>query len=77
MPDANMWDGVAAGRDGATYLRELERTHDELRAALILAGKRLGELKRIKADDELLAKLRAVLRQARAARKQPPKQAVD
>lgn len=47
-------------------MTDLERSHAELRAALILAGKRIVKLNFGKRDDPTLALLRRVLREARA-----------
>lgn len=49
-------------------MTDLERSDDELRAAIRLAGKRLKEYNRAR-DKPLLATLRRVLREARKARK--------
>jgi len=51
---------------------ELERSHDELRAALILAGKRIRKLSFGRRDNPVLRVLRGVLRDARAVRKALP-----
>jgi len=47
----------------------LLRSHDELRAAVILAGKEIRKLQFGKADSAVLRKLRQVLREARAVRR--------
>ena len=50
---------------------ELVRSHDELRAALIIAGKRIRKLQfGRRNDDPVLVYLRSVLREARAIRGQ-------
>jgi hypothetical protein len=52
-------------------MTDLERSHAELRAALILAGKEIRKLNFGRADSPVLAVLRRVLREARAvARKE-------
>jgi hypothetical protein len=52
-------------------MTELERSHAELRAAVILAGKEIRKLNFGRADSPVLAVLRRVLREARAiARKE-------
>jgi hypothetical protein len=52
-------------------MTDLERSHAELRAALILAGKRIVKLNFGKRDDAVLVILRRVLRDARSvARKE-------
>lgn len=52
------------------YIRELERSHDELRGALIFAGRRVPKLTFGKLiDDRHLAKLREVLVNARTVRR--------
>jgi hypothetical protein len=52
-------------------MTDLERSHAELRAALILAGKRIRKLNFGRHDDPVLPILRRVLREARAmARKE-------
>jgi hypothetical protein len=48
---------------------DLERSHAELRAALMLAGKRIVKLNFGKRDDPVLPILRRVLRDARAVAK--------
>jgi hypothetical protein len=50
-------------------MTDLERSHDELRAALILAGKHIRKLSFGRKDDPVLQLLRRVLRDARAVRK--------
>ena len=50
-------------------MTELERSHDELRAALIVAGKHIRKLSFGKKDDPVPQLLRRVLRDARAIRK--------
>ena len=49
-------------------IRRLTRSHDELRAALILAGKRIRHLNFGRRDDPVLTVLRHVLRNARSVR---------
>jgi hypothetical protein len=49
-------------------IRRLTRSHDELRAALILAGKRIRRLNFGRRDDPLLKLLRQALRDARGVR---------
>ena len=51
-------------------LTDLERSHAELRAGVILAGKRIVKLNFGKRDDKVLVVLRRVLREARAVAKQ-------
>jgi hypothetical protein len=46
-------------------MTDLERTNAELRAALIVAGKRIGNLNFGRRDDPVLAILRRVLRESR------------
>jgi hypothetical protein len=46
-------------------MNDLLRSHAELRAALILAGKRIRALNRGRRDDPTLAVLRRVLRESR------------
>ena len=48
-------------------MTDLQRSHAELRAAVILAGKEIRKLNFGKADSPVLAMLRRVLREARAA----------
>ena len=50
-------------------MTDLERSHAELRAALILAGKRIRKLNFGRSDDPVLATLRRVLREARIVAK--------
>jgi len=50
-------------------MTDLERSHAELRAALLLAGKRIVKLNFGKRDDPVLVILRRVLREARAIAK--------
>jgi len=47
-------------------MTDLQRSHAELRAAVILAGKEIRKLNFGKADSPVLAMLRRVLREARA-----------
>jgi hypothetical protein len=54
-------------------MTDLERSHAELRAALMLAGKRIVKLNFGKRDDPVLVVLRRVLREARAVAKRQPK----
>jgi hypothetical protein len=57
---------------------ELLRSHDLLRGALIVAGRRIGKLQFGKRrDDPVLVLLRAALREARAVRKQWPRMNAD
>lgn len=51
-------------------LAELAESHDQLRGALILAGRRIRKLTFGRRDDPALVKLRHVLREARAVRRQ-------
>lgn len=46
-------------------VNDLERSHAEVRAALIIAGKRIRKLSFGKRDDPVLTLLRRVLREAR------------
>jgi len=50
-------------------MTDLERSHAELRAAVLLAGKRIVKLNFGKRDDPVLPILRRVLRDARAVAK--------
>ena len=52
-----------------SWMTELERSHDELRAALIVAGKHIRKLAFDRKDDSVLQLLRRVLRNTRAVRK--------
>jgi hypothetical protein len=45
---------------------ELQRSHDQLRAAVILAAREIKRLQFGKQDSPVLAKLREVIREARA-----------
>jgi hypothetical protein len=47
----------------------LERSHRELRAAMIVAGREIRKLNFGRRDNPVLARLRAVLREARAVAK--------
>jgi hypothetical protein len=49
-------------------MTELERSHAELQAAVILAGKEIRKLNFGRADSPVLVILRRVLREARALR---------
>jgi hypothetical protein len=49
-------------------IRRLTRSHDELRAALILAGRRIRHLNFGRRDDPVLKVLRQVLRDALGVR---------
>jgi hypothetical protein len=49
--------------------KELLRSHDELRAAIIIAGKRIRKLQFGRRKDDLADYLRKVLRQARTVRR--------
>jgi hypothetical protein len=49
-------------------IRRLTRSHDELRAALILAGKRIRHLNFGRRHDPVLKALRQALRNARSVR---------
>lgn len=51
-------------------MTDLERSHAELRAALILAGKRIRKLNFGRRDDPVLPILRRVLRESREVAKQ-------
>jgi hypothetical protein len=46
-------------------MNDLERSHAELRAAIIVAGKRIRKLNFGKRDDPVLVLLRRVLRESR------------
>jgi len=48
---------------------DLLRSHDELRTALVIAGKEIRKLTFGRADSPVLKKLRQVLREARAVAK--------
>ena len=48
---------------------DLQRSHDELRAALVIAGKEIRKLNFGKRDTPVLQLLRRVLREARAVAK--------
>lgn len=48
---------------------DLARSHDELRAAVILAGKEIRKLNFGKQDSQVLQKLRQVLKDARVVAK--------
>jgi hypothetical protein len=50
-------------------MTDLQRSHAELRAAVILAGKEIRKLNFGRADSPMLAVLRKTLRESRAARK--------
>jgi hypothetical protein len=50
-------------------IQDLLCSHDELRAALIIAGKRIRQLQSGRKGDIVLAKLRDVLREARTVRR--------
>lgn len=50
-------------------MTDLERSHDELRAAVILAGKHIRKLSFGRRDDPVLEVLRRVLRDARGIRR--------
>jgi hypothetical protein len=50
-------------------IQDLLRSHDELRAALIIAGKRIRQLQFRRKCDSVLVKLREVLREGRTIRK--------
>ena len=52
-------------------MTDLERSHDELRAALVLAGKRIRKLSFGRRDDAVLRVLRRVLRDARTVTRVP------
>ena len=51
-------------------MTDLERSHAELRAAVILAGKQIRKLNFGKRDDPVLGILRRVLRDARSVARQ-------
>src|SRR5712692_10315420 len=55
------------GKRKADYLTDLERSHAELRAAILIAGKHIRKLSFGRKDDPVLAMLRRVLREARRA----------
>jgi hypothetical protein len=48
-----------------SFVTDLERSHSELRAALIIAGREIRRLNFGKRDNAVLNKLRAALRDAR------------
>lgn len=50
------------------YISALERSHDELRGALIFAGRRIRKLTFGRKDDPALYKLHDALKDARALR---------
>jgi hypothetical protein len=50
-------------------IQDLLRSHDELRAPLIIAGKRIRQLQFWRKGDSVLGKLRDVLREARTIRR--------
>jgi hypothetical protein len=50
-------------------IQDLQCSHDELRAALIIAGKRIRQFQFGRKDDSVLVKLRDVLREARTVRR--------
>jgi hypothetical protein len=50
----------------AEEVTDLERSHHELRAALILAGKEIKRLNFGRTDNPVLVKLRQILRESRA-----------
>lgn len=52
-----------------SQLADLLRSHDELRAALLIAGKEIRRLQMGTKDSPVLRKLRVVLRESRAIRK--------
>lgn len=53
-------------------MTELERSHHELRAAVILAARHIKKLSFGRKDDPVLVILRRVLREARAASRAMP-----
>ncbi len=53
-------------------IQDLLRSHDELRAALIIAGKRIRQLQFGRKGDGVLVKLRDVLREAWMVRRSFP-----
>jgi len=59
---------AAEGREAEDF-RELLRSHNELRAALILAGRRIRTLSFGRRDDKALPILRRTLKDARAVAK--------
>jgi hypothetical protein len=67
------WHALSrAGEPGAEiFVTDLERSHHELRAALILAGKEIRKLNFGKWDTPLLRQLRQVLREARLVTRRP------
>jgi hypothetical protein len=62
--------GVRRKRHRRHYkqVTDIERSHDELRAAIILAGKEIRKLNFGKRDTPVLRKLRQVLRESRNRR---------
>ena len=50
-------------------VRELEQSHDQLRGALIAAGRHIRKFRHTPANAKLLALLRETLREARQVRK--------
>jgi len=57
------------------HIQELRRSHDQLRAALILAGRHIRKLSFGKRNDPVLTLLRRTLKEARSVAKQhtPPR----
>jgi hypothetical protein len=53
-------------------IAQLEQSHDQLRGALILAGRELRKRQLCRRDSVLLAMLRRTLREARLVRKNAP-----
>ena len=64
VSDAREFSGWVRHIDYMDRLAELERSHAELRAALILAGREIRRLNFGRTDSAVLKKLRAVLRDA-------------
>jgi hypothetical protein len=54
-------------------LKALLRSHDELRATLIIAGRHIRKLQFGRIDDPVLIAMRAELRKARSVRKRYPR----
>ena len=59
---------IIAGAAALLFVTDLERSHHELRAALILAGKEIRKLNFGRKDTPVLQLLRRALREARSAR---------
>jgi len=66
--DWSIGNELQRGR-GAASKSDLLRSHDELRAALVVAGKEIRKLNFGRSDTPVLKLLRRVLREARAVAK--------